>query len=137
MKITEALKSLENSWSREEILLKIKNGEDSEKIVNDFCSSKQQEIETLTNFINPDDKVLLSEIEDLSNIESKLINKIKNYSFDKSQLSKVEQDRKQIPQHEKKISFNLGVFMMKWSNKFVFISLLAISAIALTKQAWA
>jgi hypothetical protein len=27
--------------------------------------------------------------------------------------------------------------MMKWSNKFVFISLLAISAIALTKQAWA
>ena len=137
MKITEALKSLENSWSREEILLKIKNGEDSEKIVNDFCSSKQQEIETLTNFINPDDKVLLSEIEDLSNIESKLINKIKNYSFDKSQLSKVEQDRKQIPQHEKKISFDLGFFMMKWSNKFVFISLLAISAIALSKQAWA
>ena len=137
MKITEALKSLENSWSREEILLKIKNGEDSDKIVNDFCSSKQQEIETLTKFINPDDKILLSEIEDLSNIESKLINKIKNYSFDKSQLSKVEQDRKQIPQHEKKISFNLGVYMMKWSNKFVFISLLAISAIALTKQAWA
>ena len=33
-------------------------------------------------------------------------------------------------------SFNLGLFMMKWSNKFVFISLLVISAIALTKQAW-
>ena len=137
MKITEALKSLENSWSRKEILLKIKNGEDSEKIVNDFCSSKQQEIETLTNFINPKDKILLSELEDLSKIESKLINKIKNYSFDKSQLSKVEQDIKQIPQHKKQISFDLGFFMMKWSNKFVFISLLAISAIALTKQAWA
>ena len=137
MKITEALKSLENSWSREEILSKIKNGENSEKIVNDFCSSKQQEIETLTNFINPDDKVLLSEIEDLSNIESKLINKIKNYSFNKVDLSKKEIVQKQIPQSEKKISFDLGVFMMKWSNKFVFISLLAISAIALTKQAWA
>ena len=137
MKITEALKSLENSWSREEILVKIKNGEDSEKIVNDFCSSKQQEIETLTNFINPDDKVLLSEIEDLSNIESKLINKIKNYSFNKVDSSKKEIVQKQIPQPEKKISFDLGVFMMKWSNKFVFISLLAISAIALTKQAWA
>ena len=137
MKITEALKSLENSWSREKILSKIKNGENSEKIVNDFCSSKQQEIETLTNFINPEDKILLSEIEDLSNIESKLINKIKNYSFDKPQLSKDEKDQKQIPQYEKKISFDLGVFMMKWSNKFVFISLLAISAIALTKQAWA
>ena len=137
MKITEALKSLENSWSREKILVKIKKGEDSEKIVNDFCSSKQQEIETLTNFINPDDKVLLSEIEDLSNIESKLINKIKNYSFNKVDSSKKEIVQKQVPQPEKKISFDLGVFMMKWSNKFVFISLLAISAIALTKQAWA
>ena len=137
MKITEALKSLENSWSREEILSKIKNGENSEKIVNDFCSSKKQEIETLTNFINPDDKVLLSEIEDLSNIESKLINKIKNYSFNKVDSSKKEIVQKQVPQPEKKISFDLGVFMMKWSNKFVFISLLAISAIALTKQAWA
>ena len=137
MKITEALKSLENSWSREEILSKIKNGENSEKIVNDFCSSKKQEIETLTNFINPDYKVLLSEIENLSNIESKLINKIKNYSFNKVDSSKKEIVQKQVPQPEKKISFDLGVFMMKWSNKFVFISLLAISAIALTKQAWA
>ena len=137
MKITEALKSLEKSWSREEILIKIKNGEDSEKIVNDFCSSKQQEIETLTNFINPNDKVLLSEIEDLSNIESKLINKIKNYSINKVDSSNKEIVQKQIPQSEKIISFDLGVFMMKWSNKFVFISLLAISAIALTKQAWA
>ena len=137
MKITEALKSLENSWSRDEILVKIKNGEDSEKIVNDFCSSKQQEIETLTNFINPDDKVLLSEIEDLSNIESKLINKIRNYNFTKFDTSKREKVIKQVSQHEENISFNLGLFMMKWSNKFVFISLLAISAIALTKQAWA
>ena len=137
MKITEALKSLENSWSREEILSKIKNGENSEKIVNEFCSSKQKEIETLTNFINPEDKVLLSEIENLSNIESKLINKIKNYSFNKDDSSKKEIVQKQIPQPEKTISFDLGVFMMKWSNKFVFISLLAISAIALTKQAWA
>ena len=137
MKITEALKSLENSWSRDEILVKIKNGEDSEKIVNDFCSSKQQEIETLTNFIDPDDKVLLSEIEDLSKIESKLINKIRNYNFAKVYSSKNEKVLKQISQPEKKISFNLGLFMMKWSNKFVFISLLAISAIALTKQAWA
>ena len=137
MKITEALKSLENSWSREEILVKIRNGEDSEKIVNDFCSYKQEEIETLTNFINPDDKFLLSEIEDLSNIESRLINKIKNYSFTKVDSSKNEKVEDQISQLEERISFNLGLFMMKWSNKFVFISLLAISAIALTKQAWA
>ena len=76
-------------------------------------------------------------IRDRSNIESKLINKIKNYSFNKVDLSKREKVQKQIPQPAKKISFNLGLFMMKWSNKFVFISLLTISAIALTKQAWA
>ena len=137
MNINEALKSLENSWSRDEILIKIRNGEDSEKIVNDFCSSKQQEIETLTNFINPEDKILLSDIEDLSNIESKLINTIKNYSFNKFQLSKNEKDQEQILPPEQNTLFDLGIFMMKWSNKFVFISLLAISAIALTKQAWA
>ena len=137
MKITEALKSLENSWSREDILIKIKKGIDSEKIINDFFNAKQQEIETLTNFINPEDKVLLSEIEDLSKIESKLINKIKNYSFKKDQISKNQKINEIIIKPKVKNSFNLGPFMMKWSNKFVFISLLVLSAIALTKQAWA
>ena len=137
MKIVEALKSLENSWSRDEILIKIKNGADSEKIVNDFFNSKQQEIETLTNFINPEDKALLTEIEELSNIESKLINKIKNYSFTKTDLLIKEAYQKSVIESEHKKPFDLGLFMMKWSNKFVFISLLAISAIALTKQAWA
>ena len=137
MKITEALKSLENSWSREDVLVKIKNGEDSEKIVNDFFNTKQQEIQTLTNFINPEDKVLLSEIENLSKIESKLINKIKNYSFTKSDLLIKETDQEILIKTEPNKSFNLGLFIMKWSNKFVFISLLVLSAIALTKQAWA
>ena len=137
MKITEALKSLENSWSRENILLKIKKGEDSEKIVNDFLNTNQKEIETLTNFINPEDEVLLSEIENLSKIESKLINRIKNYNFTKTDLSIKETGQELLIKPKQKKSFNLGLFMMKWSNKFVFISLLVISAIALTKQAWA
>ena len=135
MKITEALKSLENSWSREDILVKIKNGEDSEKIVNEFLYTKKLEIETLTNFIEPEDKVLLSEIENLSNIESKLIKKIKNYSFNKEQLSKNEKENAKVAQPEQNLSLKLGLLMMKWCNKFVFISLLVISAIALSKQA--
>ena len=136
MKITEALKSLENSWSRENVLVKIKKGEDSEKIVNDFLNTNKREIKTLTNFINPEDKVLLDEIENLSKIESKLINKIKNYNFTKTYFSIKETPQELLVKPELKKSFNLGLFMMKWSNKFVFISLLAISAIALTKQAW-
>ena len=137
MKISEALKSLENSWSREHILIKIKKGEDSEKIVNDFLNSNKQEIETLTNFINPEDKALLNEIEDLSKIESKLINKIKNYNITKTDLSLKEIKQESLIKTETNKRFNLGFFMMKWCNKFVFISLIVISAIALTKQAWA
>jgi len=37
-----------------------------------------------------------------------------------------------------KVSFNkISSFMINWSNKFVVIALLTISAIALSKQAWA
>ena len=137
MKIDEALNSLENSWSRDEVLVKIKNGTNSESIVNDFFSNKKEEIETLSNFINPEEKILLSEIEELSNIESKLINKIKNYSSNNSQLLNGEKNQGKRLEPTQKISFNLAVFMMKWSNKFVFISLFVLSAIALSKQAWA
>ena len=137
MKIDEALNSLENSWSRDEVLVKIKNGANSESIVNDFFNNKKEEIETLSNFINPEEKILLSEIEELSNIESKLINKIKNYSSNNSQLSNGEKNQGKRLEPTQKISFNLAVFMMKWSNKFVFISLFVLSAIALSKQAWA
>ena len=137
MKITEALKSLENSWSREDILIKIKNGEDSEKIVNDFFYSHQNELDILTNFLNPKDKILLKEIEDLSNCEAKLIEKIKNYKLNEKNFSHIKKDPKKILKTDQKTSIKLSNFMIKWSNKFVFISLLVISAIALTKQAWA
>jgi len=37
-----------------------------------------------------------------------------------------------------RVSFNkISKFMINWSNKFVVIALLTISAIALSKQAWA
>ena len=137
MEIVEALKSLEKSWSRDDILIKIKNGEESDKILNDFFNNKKIEIETLSNFINPENKVLLSDMENLTNIELKLINKIKNNNFNKSPITKKEINKEISFQPEKSTSLKLSLFFMKWSNKFVFISLLVISAIALTKQAWA
>ena len=137
MKITEALKSLENAWSREDVLVKLKKGEDSEKIVNEFINNKLEEIETLTNFINPENKVLFNDIENLSNIESILINKIKNYNFNEVQLSKNQKNEAMLKKPEQKKSFDFRLFMITWSNKFVVISLLIISALALTKQAWA
>ena len=37
-----------------------------------------------------------------------------------------------------RVSFNkISSFMLNWSNKFVVIALITISAIALSKQAWA
>ena len=137
MEIVEALKSLEKSWSRDDILIKIKNGEESDKILNDFFYNKKIEIETLNKFINPENKVLLSDIEKLTNIELKLINKIKNNNFNKNPITKKEINKEISFQPEKSTSLKLSLFFMKWSNKFVFISLLVISAIALTKQAWA
>ena len=43
MNINEALQSLESSWKRDEILLKIKDGINSEKIINDFFNTNKQE----------------------------------------------------------------------------------------------
>ena len=76
-------------------------------------------------------------MEQLSTCESKLINKIKN-------LNHLENNENQNIMNKKKIgpsnrvSFNkISSFMINWSNKFVVIALLTISAIALSKQAWA
>ena len=137
MNINEALKSLDSSWKRDEILLKIKNGINSEKIINEFFYTNQQEIGILSDFMKRHDQLLLNEIEQLSNIETKIINKIKNYSLDEIH-SKEEEEKYQegISKHEKNKSFNLILFMTNWSNKFVIISLIVISAIALSKQAF-
>ena len=134
MKITEALKSLDNSWSRNDVLSKIKKGENSEKILNDFLDINQSGIETLSDFITPKDEILLRQIEDLSICEAKLINKIRNY---KPKQKKFSNHNNSNGLQNKFSSFKIGIFMMKWSNKFVFLSLLLISAIALSKQAWA
>jgi len=58
-------------------------------------------------------------------------------SLNNNQSNYIEKDPKNDLKSFKNRFFNLSLFMMKWSNKFVYISLLLISAIALTKQAWA
>ena len=79
---------------------------------------------------------ILNQVEKLSTCESKLINKIKNLNY----FQNIE-DHKII--NEKKISISnnastnkIGLLMINWSNKFIVIVLLIISAIALSKQAF-
>lgn len=136
MKINEILKTLDNSWSREDVLLKIKNGVDSEYIVNEFLHNNQQNIDKLCTFIKQEDKEVLTQIENLSFIEANLIHKINNLSSCKNEFGVAQEKPKNSFVKKGFSSHKLGLFMMKWSNKFVFITLLTISAIALSKQAW-
>ena len=140
MSINKILNSLENSWDRDDILLKIKKGLSSDEIVNEFLINNESEVKELNSLLKLNDIDLLNQVEKLSNCESKLINKIKNFNYVRDNDNK--QTSKKI--NEKQISLsNIGptnkisLFMINWSNKFVVIALLTISAIALSKQAWA
>ena len=137
MSINKILNSLENSWDRKVILLKIKHGLATDEIINEFFKDNQELIIELSTLLRPEDINLLNQVEKLSTCESKLINKIRNLNYLKNKKNH------QIINEKKPLYFNrlstklISSFMIKWSNKFVVIALLTISAIALSKQAWA
>ena len=136
MEIEEILHSLETSWSRNDVLLRIKRGQGSEKIVNEFLKDNKKDIEELAKFFSENNKDILVELEELSACETKLIKKINNLSNHQYQNNFKSKKTKKFSLSKKLNSYNLGLFLMKWSNKFVVSSLLLISAIALSKQAW-
>ena len=137
MNISKVLNSLEESWERDVILLKIKNGLDADKIVNEFLANNELKIKKLNTLLRPEDIDLLNQVEQLSTCESKLINKIKNLNFLENNEKHQIMNRKNILP-SKRISFErISSFMINWSNKVVVIALLTISAIDLSKQAWA
>ena len=80
---------------------------------------------------------LLNQIEQLSTCESKLINKIKNLNYlENNENHHILNQKNIVPSN--RVSLNkICSLMINWSNKFVVIALLTISAIALSKQAWA
>ena len=137
MSISKILDSLEKSWERDDILLKIKNGLDTDKIVNEFLANNEIQIEELNNLLRPEDIELLNRIEKLSTCESKLINEIKNLNYiDNNENHHILNQKNVVTSN--RVPFNkISLFMINWSNKFVVIALLTISAIALSKQAWA
>ena len=79
---------------------------------------------------------LLNQVEKLSTCESKLINKIKNLNCSENNEKNHIMNQKIFPSN--RVSFSrISSLMINWSNKIVVIALLTISAIALSKQAWA
>lgn len=137
MSINKILNSLEESWERADILLKIKNGLDTDKIVNEFLANNEIQIKELNTLLRPEDIDLLNQVEQLSTCESKLIKKIKDLNnLENNENHHIINQKKILPSN--RVTLNkISSFMINWSNKVVVISLLTISAIALSKQAWA
>ena len=137
MSINKILNSLDKSWEMDHILLNIKEGLDTDKIVNEFLLNNQIQIKELNSLLRPEDIDLLNQVEQLSNCESKLINEIKNLNYlENNENYHILNQKKIVPSY--RVSQNkISSFMINWSNKFVVIALLTISAIALSKQAWA
>ena len=137
MSINKILNSLEKSWERDDILLNLKQGLGTDEIVNEFLLKNERQIKELNSLLRPEDINLLNQIEQLSTCESKLINEIKNLNYsENNENHHIMNKKKIVPSNS--VSFNkISSFMINWSNKFVVIALLTISAIALSKQAWA
>ena len=137
MSISKILNSLEKSWERDDILLNIKKGLGTDEIVNEFLMENKKQIKQLNSLLRPEDIELLNQVEKLSTCESKLINEIKNLNYlENNENHHIMNKKKIVPSN--RVSFNkISSFMMNWSNKVVVICLLTISAIALSKQAWA
>ena len=136
MSISKILNSLEKSWERDEILLNIKKGLGTDEIVSEFLIKNERKIKELNSLLRPEDIELLNQVEKLSTCESKLINEIKNLNYlENNENHDIINKKKIVPSN--RVAFNkISLFMINWSNKFIVIALLTISAIALSKQAW-
>ena len=137
MSIVKILNSLEKSWERDDILLNIKKGIGTDEIVNEFLVQNEKQIKELNSLLRPEDIDLLNQVEQLSTCESKLINEIKNLNYLENNENKYIMNKKKIVPSNRVSLNKISSFMINWSNKFVVIALLTISAIALSKQAWA
>ena len=137
MSLSKILNCLEKSWERDDVLLKIKNGLGTDEIVNEFLANNEVQIKELNTLLRPEDIDLLNQVEKLSTCESKLINKIYNLNYSKNNENHSKINMKKVSVSSKFPSNRVSSFMINWSNKFVVIALLTISAIALSKQAWA
>ncbi len=137
MRITKILNSLENHWERDDILLKIKKGLHTDEIVDEFLEKNEQQIKELNTLFRQEDIDLLNQVEKLSTCEAKLINKINYLNSPKNTENNHKIIEEEISYSNKVKTNKISLFMINWSNKFVIIALIIISALALSKQAWA
>ena len=97
----------------------------------------ERQIQELNSLLRPKDIDLLNQVEQLLTCEYKLINMIKNINHLENNENQFIINQKNTSSSNRVPSNRITLFMINWSNKFVIIALLTISAIALSKQAWA
>jgi len=132
----ETLNILDESWSKERLIKKIKKGQSSEQIVKDFIKENKHNIDTLINLLNQKNNNVLNYMEALANCELNLINELRKKE-NQSNIEVLEDINNINPIAKIYNEFQLSLFMKKWSNQFVIGILIMISIISLTKQAWA
>ena len=132
----EVLNILDKSWSKQRLIEKIKRGQSSEQIVQNFIIENKNNLDIVINLLNQKDNNLLSYMEEIANCELNLINELRK----KESKSNIETKENIIdinPIAKVFKEFQLSLFITKWSNQFVIGILIVISIISLTKQAWA
>ena len=132
----EVLNILDKSWSKQRLIEKIKRGQSSEQIVQNFIIENKNNLDIVINLLNQKDNNLLNYMEEIANCELNLINELR-----KKECKSNTQTKENIidinPIAKVFKEFQLSLFMTKWSNQFVIGILIMISIISLTKQAWA
>tara|TARA_Y100001978_G_scaffold24704_1_gene21157 strand:+ start:827 stop:1237 length:411 start_codon:yes stop_codon:yes gene_type:complete len=132
----ESLNVLDKSWTKQRLIEKIKRGQSSEKIVNDFFNENKENLDILINLLNQKDNNILNYMESIANCELNLINELRKKE-NKSNNIIAESINDINPVAKIYKEFKLSLFMKRWSNQFVIGILIMLSIISLTKQAWA
>ena len=132
----EVLNILDKSWSKQRLIEKIKKGQSSEQIVQNFINENKNNLEIVINLLNQKDNNVLSYMEEIANCELNLINELRKKEV-KSNIETKENIIDMNPLAKVFKEFQLSLFITKWSNQFVIGILIMISIISLTKQAWA
>ena len=136
MNNNEVLNILEKSWTKQRLIEKIKRGQSSEQIVQNFINENKNNLDIVIKLLNQKDNNILSYMEALANCELNLINELRKKEI-KSNIAITENNNDINPIAKIYKEFHLSLFMQKWSNQFVIGILIMISIISLTKQAWA
>ena len=124
----KTLNILEESWSKQILIEKIKKGQSSEQIVKDFINENKNNIDILINLLNQKDNNILNYMESIANCELNLINELRKKE-NKSNNIIAESINDINPVAKIYKEFKLSLFMKRWSNQFVIGILIMLSII--------